>query len=577
MDHDLGGSRGKVKDIQRDRYSTLHETHGVARPRGYLGSNLPPMRTALLLLLACSIHLANAQPPNTGWLRTAGGFSQYVPYRSVADPAGRIYTCGTGSALDYGSGITVADQGFSIARYTREGDILWARTLATVPFQDEVVNAIATNSASDLWVVGSFTSASLTVDAFTLTNAGLSSAFMVRFDSTGVAQFATSWGGSVLESVSALDVCVGGNDKVFVSGSSNAVSLAIGGVILLNTTGGDQLTTLKFDAAGVAQWGKISSAATAGGSGLCIAVDKLANVYVTGRFDDTLIIDDDTLSTLITDHVALIKFTSVGDVAWLHALANCDPLDLAVDADGNAYVCGDFQYLADFDGDTLIPSVLDGFVSAYTTNGVHRWVTGVQGDIDNELCWSVAVDSAGTKLVVAGTFVFSAWFGDQFVSTGTSPTDGFVMRMDTSGEVHWVKDMTGDGPTMFAQTCLDHEGQLYASGVVQSLTTYLDEPVVNGSGNHAFLARFDELSTGFDAAIDEASFQLFPNPSSGVFTMRVPSDARSVIINDALGCVKRTVAIGGSNEMTLHIEVPGVFFVEVITTTGRSVQKIIVD
>src|SRR6185295_15816447 len=97
------------------------------------------------------------------------------------------------------------------------------------------------------------------------------------------------------------------------------------------------------------------------------------------------------------------------------------------------------------------------------------------------------------------------------VQTGLSNTDGFIMHMDTSGVVNWVKDMTGDGPTLFAQTCIDGSDHLFASGVTQSGMSYLGEPVVNGTGNHAFLARFDDISTGTIISTKDEGVLIYPN------------------------------------------------------------------
>ncbi|HMC97738.1 MAG TPA: T9SS type A sorting domain-containing protein, partial [Flavobacteriales bacterium] len=521
------------------------------------------MKPLLLLSFGCSIMSTMAQVPTTEWSRTAGGFYQYEPYRSEASPTGGFFTCGYGEAVrDFGGGVTVADSGFTIARYGATGDILWARPLTTEHGLEVHVHDIAINSFGDLWLVGYFNSATLVIDGFTLNTAGGPTAFMARFDGNGDAQFAKAWGEDGY-STNGHGICTDALDRVYVIGSCDAPSLTVDAVTLVNTGVGSQVVAFRFDENGMAEGGAISSNPLPGSAGLNIAVDGSGNVYSTVRFNETLVVNGVTLSTSLANSVALTKFTSAGDLEWMHAVAVCDPLDLTLDLDGNAYVCGDIQAEADFDGDILVPSVLDGFVSAYTGTGEYRWVVGVQGDIDNELCWSVALDSAQTNLIVGGTFVISASFGGVPMSTGSSPTDGFVMHMDTAGTVNWVKDMTGDGPTLFAEAHFDAEYHIFVSGVTQSLTTYLGEPVLNVNGNQAFLARFGELTTGVPLAVENTELRIRPNPSSGAFTIDLTIDARVVIITDALGRTQQQIPVADTNVRSFHIGTPGVYFVTV--------------
>jgi hypothetical protein len=520
---------------------------------------------------------AMAQLPNTQWLRTAGGFSQFERYLSAADATGHVYTAGLGTATDFGNGVTVPSEGRVIARYDSSGTISWARALTTAPNEYATVSAIATNSEGDVWIAGHFLSSTLTLDTIVLPNApSTSSAFLARMDSTGAVEFAIAWGGTELTVTDASDVCVDGSDNVFVAGQTSATSFTVGGGTLTNLSGGQELFALKFNANGGELWGGISQASQ-GAESCCIAADATGKAYVVGKATGEFIIGQDTVDTGFITQAVLIKFDFFGVVEHVEVLAECQPLDLDVDDAGNAYVCGWIDTMADFGGDTLVPSVLDGFVAAYASDGSYRWVVGVQGEIDNEICWSVDLDAAQTGLYVGGTFVFDAWFGGMHVETGLSPTDGFIMQLDTAGTVNWVKDMTGDGPTLFAEAHLDPWGHLYASGVTQSMMSYLGEPVQNGGGNHAFLARFGDLSTSVPAVAQAGDLHLYPNPCDGVFTIELPPDARTVIIEDGQGHLRQRVPVLGSLSSTFHIGTPGIYFVTVLSDAGRTVERIIVE
>lgn len=533
------------------------------------------MRARLTLLLICSNTILSAQVPTVEWMRTAGGFDQYTPNLSAIDPTGGIYTCAYGEDdRYYDNGVTVSDTGFTIARYDPSGTIIWARPLTTSFGTSAYVHSIATRSDGELWMAGYFISPTLTIDGFVLNNSSIS-AFLARFDATGAATFATAWG-DPFGTTHARDVCTDALDRVFVTGHTNAPSLTFGSVTVNNTAGGDQMWALYLGSTGTPQWATISEAASGGAEGLCIASNGTGEAYVAVRFTTTLTVGDHSVISGAPSPAALVKLGQDGQAEWVHLAASCDPLDLAVDVNGNTYLCGDFQYEADFDGTVLTPSVLDGFVASYGLFGDLRWVTAVQGDIDNELCWSVVLDQAQTSLVVGGTFVISASFGGTVISTGTSPTDGFVMHMDTTGTVNWVKDMTGDGPTLFAEARMDGQDHIYAVGTTQSQTTYLDEPVLNANGNQAFLTRFGELNTSVPSMQNEHGAIVYPNPSTGSFTAALPADTRMVIIEDALGRVQHQFT-PMSRTASFTVEQPGVYFVIAVGTQARKVSRVVVQ
>ena len=558
--------------VSRNDIAAGQERRAVRQ--GYLGCDLLRMRPTLILFFTCASALIRAQVPTTEWLRTAGGFDQYTPNLSAIDPTGGIYTCAYGEDDRYfGSGITVSDTGFTIARYDPSGAIQWARTLTTSSGTSAYVHSIATRSDGELWVTGYFISPTLTIDGFVLNNSSIS-AFLARFDATGAAQFATAWG-DPFGNTHARDVCTDALDRVFVTGHTNAPSLTFGSITVNNTAGGDQMWALYLDSSGTPQWAVVSEAINGGAEGLCIATNGTGEAFVATRFNTSFTIGTESVSSGATAPAALVKLGQDGQAEWMHLIASCDPLDLTVDMNGNTYLCGDFQYEADFDGTVLTPSVLDGFVASYGLFGDFRWVTAVHGDIDNELCWSVEVDAAQTSLIVGGTFVISASFGGTVISTGTSPTDGFVMHMDTAGTVNWVKDMTGDGPTLFAEARMDAQDHIYAAGTTQSQTTYVQEPVENASGNQAFLVRFGDLNTSSPSMQSEHGVSVYPNPSTGSFTVALPTGTRMVVIEDALGRVQQQFT-PISRRASFTIEQPGVYLVVVVGTQGREVSRVVV-
>lgn len=222
-------------------------------------------------------------------------------------------------------------------------------------------------------------------------------------------------------------------DHVFVTGRTIATSITIDGVTLASGTTGSQLFTLAFDATGVALWGAISASPGGTARGHAISVDGSGSVYVAGVTNNDLVIDGITLSVGNQQKAVLVAYDNTGVLTHMEVIDDRMPTDMVVDDAGQAYVCG---YTA-FGNDWFNPSMRNGFVAAYPGDGTCRWTVGVSGALDEDLCQSVSLNAAQTKLIVSGTFSFDEWFGALHVQTIMNNLDGFIMHLDTAGTVDW--------------------------------------------------------------------------------------------------------------------------------------------
>ncbi|MEO8069488.1 MAG: T9SS type A sorting domain-containing protein [Flavobacteriales bacterium] len=534
------------------------------------------MKHATVLLALLSSSLLQAQVPGVEWMRTAGEFSQFGKHLSAVGMNGYIYTAARAMNPDYGNGFVVADEGIVLARYDSTGTIDWCQGISTSPVEFEDVTSIAVTSTGGVWVLGQFTSTTLTVGGTVLTNMGSSSSFLARYSVLGAVEEVHSWGGTGSSITNASDLCIDGMDRVHVTGATDATSITVDGVTMTNSGTGLQLYTLAFDANGTALWGVMSASPGGTASGRAISVDASLRTYIAGVASTDLVINGTTLPVGNQDKAVLLTFDNVGALTHMEVMADCVPVDMAVDDAGHAYVCGFVVNSAVFGNDTLVPSVLDGFVAAFPGNGTCDWVVGVSGAQDNEICYSVALDNSHTHLISSGIFTFDAWFGPLHVQSGMVPSDGFIMHLDTAGAVNWVKDMTDNGPTLYAQALYDANDRIHTSGLTQSTQIYLDEIVGITAPTIGFLARFDGLVMAVPQAEEQQDALVYPNPNNGIFTLDLPRDARAIIIADARGRELQRMAVRSSRSSFL-VATSGVYFVSVVSDSGRTVQRIVVD
>jgi hypothetical protein len=100
----------------------------------------------------------------------------------------------------------------------------------------------------------------------------------------------------------------------------------------------------------------------------------------------------------------------------------------------------------------------------------------------------------------------------------------------------------------------------------------------NGCANLSTITQSVSACTDMQATINsQQSFQLYPNPSNGSFTIELASDA-IVSITNALGqVVMNTTMIAGTNHVALNDVTEGIYFVKVITGNTQTIKRLVVS
>jgi hypothetical protein len=272
------------------------------------------------------------------WARTWGGIPSDVGWGVAVDGSGNPYTTGCfydTADFDPGPGVDEHTPNGSydifLSKFDSNGEFQWART-----WGGGFGYGVVTDESGNVYTTGYFYG---TVDfnpgpgADEHTSNGNRDIFLSKFDSSGVFQWAHTWGGIARDY--GIGVAVDCTGNVYNTG---------------NGEGGSFLS--KFDPAGVFQWSR-----TWGGDGCTgVAVDGSGNSYVTGVFSYTVDFDpgsgvDEHTSNGWGD-IFLSKFNSEGDFQWARTWGGL-PFDecsrIAVDGCSNAYITGDFCSIVDFD------------------------------------------------------------------------------------------------------------------------------------------------------------------------------------------------------------------------------------
>jgi hypothetical protein len=414
------------------------------------------------------------------------------------------------------------------------GENYWARTWGGADY--DWGRSVAVDTSGSTYVTGyfmgtvDFDPAAAGVDDHT--SNGNPDIFLSKFDSSGIFQWARTWGGTL--SQFGYGVAVDGSGNVYVTGSYRGTvdfDPDAAGVDEHTSNGGDDIFLSKFDTSGDFQWAYTWSGTGWNESGNCVAVDVAGNVHVTGVFTGTADFDpgsgvDSHTSNGSTD-IFITRFDASGDFQWARTwggMAWQYGYGVDVDSSGNAYVAGTFYDVVDFDpggGVDIHASILDDiFLSKFDSSGSFQWARTWGGAYYDEGSGVVA-DESGNAYVIgdfSGLVDFDPGTGvDNHYFDGTGV---FLSKFDPSGNFSWAKTWDANEGHGVA---LDGSGNIYVTGYYWFTTDFDpgtgdDSHTSNDFSDDIFLSKFDssgnfqwattwggrDQDEGFDVAADSS-------------------------------------------------------------------------
>ncbi len=324
----------------------------------------------------------------------------------ITDAAGNGYVAGDfDGTLTLGSGlsrVTLNGGGGFVAKYSASGLLLWARGITDPNFEVVKGLAIAVDGAGNAFVTGHFAGVANFGPSIQLTGPDPKSStfddFVTRLDSSG--------------------------HFIWADG------LAVG-------------TTDEF-------------------TGQTIAVDSQDDVFVTGSYSTNATLGSIQLPLTGFANAFVTELNSAGHVVWAQSIgvdpqvgkfageAKAEAFAVATDDQGGVYVTGYFQSLTDF-GPTIqqTASTQDAFVCKLDDLGTFQWVDDIVGsnnDFGDDGGTGLTADSSG-NVYLTGVYSGFAEFGPIFLNAGKGIFDGFVCKLDSSGNFHWASDIGSSGGT----------------------------------------------------------------------------------------------------------------------------------
>lgn len=218
---------------------------------------------------------------DVSWAKNAGGLSMDLAWKPVLDPDGQILVSGvflgpTTASFDQ---FSISHDGFGdafVVKYSGSGDVQWVNS--GTGNSDDFGIASVVDSKGNVYLLGSFTSNTISFGTTVLPGNGQAQVFLAKYDVTGSLLWAKQYGDIGWDDP--MDITIDGNDNLYMTGLY-IQSTSFGNYNLIGQA--QDLFVVKCDTNGNVLW-----ATSAGGMGsdvgTCITYSQVDNsLYVTGR------------------------------------------------------------------------------------------------------------------------------------------------------------------------------------------------------------------------------------------------------------------------------------------------------
>ncbi|MFM1920176.1 MAG: hypothetical protein RLZZ303_1810 [Candidatus Hydrogenedentota bacterium] len=274
----------------------------------------------------------------------------------------------------------------------------------------------------------------------------------------------------------------------------------------LTSEGDDDVFVQKSDAAGNIAW-IVRMGGDYRDRGDYIAVDGEGAVYITGNYLG--LVDSDPGEGVLelpfanTRGTFIQKLDTNGSLLWGRGLVGdyVTPDGIALDGEGNVYVCGDFSGTVDLDpgaGEYPITSQgrSDAFALKLNVDGDFVWARAFGGS-ELDYVFGMTADAQG-NVYTTGRFSGTADFdpgAESYFQTSTSGATAYIQKLDTEGRFVWARQMGGVENSTGIGVVVDRIGSVHTAGTFVGTVDF--DPgegafeLVSAGGSDLFVQKMD--------------------------------------------------------------------------------------
>lgn len=408
-----------------------------------------------------------------------------------------------------------------------------------------------------------------TAGAHLSTYAGGQDAMLVKFNSSGVRQWATYYGGTGSEAGTGVSVDASGN--VFMcGGTASSIGIATAGAHKTTLSGARDGYLAKFNAAGVRQW-----CTYYGGSG----VDNCVKVSCDGAGDPGICGGTESLTGIATagapdisyggnGDAFIAKFNSNGVRQWGTYLGGSGE-----ESSNNLSNDGTFFYLVG--GTTSTSGIalgathqtsksggLDAYLVKYTGLGAKAWAT-YYGGAGNDYGLGCLAEPQTGRIYICGSTTSSSGIASagahDATYNGPTAVDPFLAKINNTGAREWGTYYGGTSDDWFEDICIGYTGRIYVSGYTLSTTgiaTNNTPQTTLTESTSAFLTRWSTTgSRNWGTYFNGSANWMYAKCAARSATVILAGDTRSQTITTP-GCHQPDFGGGGFDAYVVSFNDP---------------------
>jgi hypothetical protein len=349
-------------------------------------------------------------------------------------------------------------------------------------------SSVKTDSDGNIFVAGEFSDIAefnTGHESAALESFGYDDIFISKFNTNGQLIWVKNIGGKYN------DVCnsmtLDENSNIYITGRfSSTVDFNPGeGNYELESNSGADIYIAKYDSSGVFLWAvRIGGEGYNDGDdeGTSIITDNDGNVLVTGWFQGTVDFNPGAgVHNLSTARVScfILKLSADGEFIWAEKINSPDGgvegHTIRTDSKNNVYVSGLFKAATDFnpgEGTSVLEPAEDfaAFLVKLDKNANFRWAIqpggyAINTNLDKKRPFEI--DSEGNIILAfdfRNTVDFNPTEEETLLTSDGNFTDVFIQKLDSLGNLLWVKQIGGPDYEALGGLHLDENNNIYMTG-----------------------------------------------------------------------------------------------------------------
>lgn len=490
-------------------------------------------RILVFIYLVVLMGLAYSQAPEWEWVVTGSGTGSSAINDVVSADNGNKYITGrySGSCSLGNFDISSAQSSGFVACLDSSNVFQWV-------FPFELNNSHAhkphiTYTSDGYIYVAAYYLNSITIQDTVYPNAGSYDILLLKLDTSGQLIDCSVWGGSGDDYV--YDIASDDMGNVYLCGQSTSTLLQFGDFSFISHASTDAFV-VKVDSEGAVEW---LSQAWSSAADYFYSIDIQGDEFcVSGSHGKTPSMNFGSIQVVSnynwsfdgeTDAIVAKGSISEGEWLWATDIENvqwnsyrCYVQDAKFDSNHNIIIAGLFPGVI-MVGEFALGPYGDNcgthFVASYNVSGECTWARafGSNSAMSFPDMMRVAIDSRDNAFC---TFYY---YGTNYFNTvniaSLGSYDGFICKVNDSGEVQWAKSVAGIG-TESAKSIIDSNDELLVFGGFTSQPTYWDSYTANATGGteHFYIGKLDNTVPDFSVSSTSGYLPLtvqFTNESTG--------------------------------------------------------------